>query len=813
MSKSVRALVYSLLFSPLYLWGQYPIEAIPFTQVKFQDRFWADRQRVVREVTIPHTFLKNRETNRDRNFLRAAGLEEGPFCTVYPFDDTDVYKSIEGAAYSLQNRPDPKLEAKVDSLISTIAAAQEPDGYLYTWRSIAEKRQQKGLWSTEDEKKTNMVKVVEPRWNREDQASHELYNAGHLYEAAIAWKQATGKDNLLKVALKNAELVLQDFSESKLKKAPGHQVIEMALVRLYEHTKDQRYLNQAKFFLDARGYGDPYQQNHQKVKDQREAVGHAVRAGYMFISTCDVAAHAHTQEYQEATEAVWSDIVLRKMYVTGGVGASGSNEGFAKPYDLPNYSAYCETCSSISFVMWGRRMFQLSGDSKYVDVMERTLYNALNAGLSQKGDSFFYPNPLESRKNVERVPWFTCACCPPNLTRFFSSLSEYVCGQKGNDVYVNLYAASEANLKLKDKNGKTVPLNLKQVGNFPWEDRLKIMVTPDKVQNFSLKLRIPGWARGEASPGGLYQFVNFQGQMEVKVNGQMQAIKLEQGYLVLSRKWKKGDIVELKFPMTPQLIKADERLEAAKGRLAIQRGPMVYCLEGKDQTDDRILNVLLDEKASFSSQYDPNLFGGISTVSFQGSLLKKMPEAGNGAELQPLALKAIPYFLWANRGKDNMLVWLPSQLQAARPLNRPTLANSSKISASEGQKGPLSAVSDQYLPNNSNDHSNPYIHWWPKFGEKVWLQFDFPQAEQVGTAKVYWFDDEDQQGGCRVPSSWSIQYLEDGQWKNAYSHTGFKVQKDAWNEVQFEPVKTTALRLVFQGKEGVSVGVHEWEVY
>lgn len=765
----------------------------------------------VAKVTVPVTFDKSEATGRVRNFEIAAGQKEGRFCTVYPFDDSDIYKSIEGAAYALQGRRDKKLEARIDSLIAKISAAQEPDGYLYTWRTIAERRKKSGVWDSEDDKKQNLAHVEDGRWNKEDRHSHELYNAGHLYEAAVAWQAATGKRNLMDIALKNADLVLKTFGPGKMSKAPGHQEIELGLVRLFEATGDRRYLDLAKFFLDARGYGEPYMQNHQKLQLQREAVGHAVRASYMFAAACDVAALTGTSEYDEALKSVWEDIVGKKMYLTGGIGATGSNEGFATPYELPNYSAYCETCSSIAFVMWSRRMFQRTGDARYLDVVERTLYNALNAGLSLSGDAFFYPNPLESRQNVERVPWFTCACCPPNLTRFYASLPGLFYGKGGNNVYVNLYGASKTRVENINSKGQKVGVAIRQETDYPWNGVVRIYVDPEKPNTFALHVRIPGWAKGDAVPLNLYRYLDENGNVTLKLNGKAFVPNFSKGFAVIERKWNKGDVLELDLPMQPRRIAADPRIEADLHRVALQRGPLVYCLEGKDQSDGRVLNLLLPDTASLRVRPAPALFGGIQTIQFQGYLVKKIlsPET---AEMSPVALKAIPYYAWANRGKDNMLVWLPQNPRAARAIAQPTLAHESMATASEGLKGELKAIADQYMPKNSDDHENPYVHWWPKFGTTEWLQYEFKQAEQVGTVRVYWFDDEASGGGCRVPASWKVLYEENGEWKKAYAHGGFPVIKDSWNEVQFEPVKTKKLRLELTSKEGVSAGVHEWEV-
>lgn len=801
----------------------YPIQPIPFDQVVIQDHFWAPRMETVRKVTIPVTLRKDKETGRVKNFEVAAGRVPGSVCTRFPFDDSDVYKSIEGAALSLRTHPDKHLEGQVDSLIELIGAAQEPDGYLYTWRTITERQKMSGDTTPPAVKGAFLDWLNGPRWQNEDKFSHELYCAGHLYEAAVAWQAATGKRNLLDIALKNAALIEHDFGPGKLQKAPGHQEIEIGLVKLYVATGDRRWLNLAKFFIDVRGYGEPYAQNHQKVKDQRVAVGHAVRLCYMFAAAADISALMGDSEYDAAMKSVWEDIVSSQMYITGGVGATGSNEGFGGSFDLPNYSAYCETCSSIAFVLWTQRMFQLTGDSRYIDVLELTLYNALNAGLSLSGDGFFYPNPLESRKNAERTPWFSCACCPPNLTRFFSELPGFFYAKKDNELYINLYAASTTSIVNTNTVGQKVKVDIRQETDFPWSGKVLIHVDPAKPNTFTLKMRIPGWAKGDAVPLDLYRFHEFSGNpVSLKLNGQFYAASIEGGYAVINRKWNAGDVVELDLPMQVQRVQASARVEADLNRYAFKRGPIVYCLEGKDQADDRVLNVLVPDSVEIRSRFEPALLGGVQTLAFNGFLVKKKtgfarqrladgePEM---ADFQKLALKAIPYYAWANRGKDNMLVWMPAQLSKVPAIAQPTLASLSTTTASEGVKGDLKNIADQFLPRNSADDESTWVHWWPHFGTTEWLQYDFGKAEQVGSVRVYWFDDEVRQGGCRVPKSWRVLFLDNGEWKPVYSPGSFSTTKDAWNEVQFEPVKTTALRLEMHWQEGVSGGVQEWEVH
>jgi len=808
-----RCLLPLLLLASPALAQHYPIQPIPFYQVQLADQFWAPRIETVRRVTIPATFHKNEATGRIKNFEVAAGQVPGNVCTRFPFDDSDVYKSIEGAALSLHTRRDPQLEGQVEELIGKIKAAQESDGYLYTWRSIAERQKKEGNAAAQPEVKGAFLDWLDgPRWQNEDKLSHELYCAGHLYEAAVAWLEATGKRDLLDIALKNAELVAHDFGPGKLQKAPGHQEIELGLVKLYQATGERRWLDLAKFFLDVRGYGEPYSQNHQKIKDQRVAVGHAVRLGYMFAAVADVTALTGTHEYDTALKSVWEDIVGSQMYLTGGVGATGSNEGFGGAFDLPNYSAYNETCSSIAFLWWTQRMFQLTGDSRYLDVVELTLYNALNAGLSLSGDHFFYPNPLESRKNVERTDWFSCACCPPNLTRFFAALPGLLYAKKGNDLYINQFAASKTVFENINSKGQKVKVGLWQETDFPWNGRVRIHLAPVKPTTFSLKVRIPGWAKGVAVPLDLYHFPAFSGDpVSLKVNGQVFVPTFENGFAVINRKWTSGDVVELDLPMQVQRVQANAKVEANAGRFALKRGPLIYCLEGQDQADDHVLNVMVPDTVSIRSKFDPALFSGVQTLSFTGFLVEKKT-APDVADLQKLTLKAIPYFMWANRGRDNMLVWLPHDLKNVAAIAQPTLATQAKASASEGANGDLKNISDQFPIKNSFDDESSLVHWWPHFGVTDWLQYDFSKAEQVGTTRVYFFDDQATQGGCRVPKSWRILFLENGVWKPVYAPEGYKTAKDAWNEVQFEPVKTTGLRLEMTWQEGVSGGVHEWEV-
>jgi len=638
----------------------YPVQPVPFTDVQIKDDFWAPRIKMNHEVTIPIAFRKSEETGRVKNFKIAGGLEEGKFCSVYPFDDSDVFKIIEGASYSLQTTPDPVLEAYLDSLIYYIGLAQEEDGYLYTYRTIMGDDSHSWIGSK--------------RWEKTHILSHELYNLGHMYEAAVAFYQATGKRNFLEIAIKSADLVANDFGWGKFESYPGHQEIEIGLVKLYRVTGDQKYLDLAMFFLDVRGPdGEEYSQSHKKVTEQDSAVGHSVRAVYMYSGMADVAALTNDQDYVNAISNIWEDIVYRKMYVTGGIGAAGGNEGFAEPYNLPNMTAYCETCASIANVFWNHRMFLHHGEAKYYDVLERTLYNALLSGVSLSGDRFFYPNRLESNGQHQRQEWFGCACCPSNITRFLPSIPGYIYAQKKNNIYVNLFVEGEAQITSGDGVVK-----IKQETGYPWDGEVKISINPEKSQQFTLHIRVPGWAQNQPVPSDLYKFLKKNDdKVSLKVNGKTITLKLEKGYAVIKRKWKKGDIVEFEIPMPVRRVVAHENVEDDLNKVAIQKGPIVYCIEGKDHMDGHVLNFLLPDTAKFTANFREDMLNGIETITTTVYSLSR-GENKEFIEKKILEMLAIPYYSWANRGPGEMMVWIPGDISAAGPLPAPTIASTSR---------------------------------------------------------------------------------------------------------------------------------------
>lgn len=776
--------------------GDYPIQPVPFTSVKLTDNFWAPRIKKNAEVTIPIAFGYCTSTGRIKNFEIAGKLDTGKFQTLYPFDDSDVFKIIEGASYSLQTYPDPKLDAWLDTLIWKIGKAQEPDGYLYTNRTIAEMHGGKGLhlW------------VNKKRWENDSILSHELYNLGHLYEAAVAHYQATGKRSLLDIALKSADLVNRDFGWDRCKVYPGHQVIEMGLAKLYRVTGEKKYLDLAKFFLDVRGpKGQQYNQADKKPVDQTMAEGHAVRATYMYSGMADVAALGNDPAYLNAITKIWEDLVYGKMYVTGGIGATGGNEGFADPFILPNMTAYCETCASIGDIFFNHRLFLLHGQSKYYDVVEKTLYNSMLSGVSLSADRFFYPNPLESAGQHERNAWFGCACCPSNVCRFLPAIPGYIYAVTKNELYVNLFISNEASFRVGENK-----VSIVQKSDFPWNGKVEMKLDPEKESQFDLKIRVPGWAANDPLAGGLYRYNdNNPGEIKLLLNGVPQKIVIEDGYAVIAGKWKKDDVVEIEFPMTVREISADARVRDDVGKVAVQRGPVIFCAEWPDNNDGKILNLVLNKNAGFTPEYDDKLLGGTEIIRSTAHQTRKTLD-GCMDILPDEPLLLIPYALWNNRGAGEMSVWLPVNDSVAKPLPAPTIACRSRVTASKITKA-LAAVKDQIEPKSSGDEASRYYHWWPDTNKWEWVQYDFDKPQTISKSKVYWFDDGPE-GGCRIPDEWKILYSNRGQWKPVAATEPYRIVKNGWNTINFKPVTTQTVRIMVKLKREFSGGIHEWVI-
>lgn len=639
----------------------YTIQGIPFNKVSIDDQFWLPKIEKNRTVTIPSSFKKCEETGRVENFV-LAHKKTGKFLTTFTFDDTDIYKTIEGASYSLSVHPDPALDKYVDSLIAIVGQAQEPDGYLYTARTIDPAHPHK--WSGNE------------RWILESELSHELYNSGHLFEAAAAHYMATGKTSFFNIALKNADLLVSVFGPGKRSVAPGHEIVEMGLVRLYRITKEPKYLELAKFFIDCRGknidpkpenavYNLRYFQDHVPVIQQDEAVGHAVRAGYLYSGVADVAALTGNLDYINAIDKIWDNMVSKKFYITGGLGAVHEGERFGENYELPNLTAYNETCAAIANVYWNYRMFLLHGDAKYIDVMERSLYNNVIAGVALDGKTFFYANPLEcdgkfkfnSGGNLDRQPWFDCSCCPTNLCRFLPSVPGYIYAQKPNTIFVNLFVASHTELNLNPKTS----VELSQKSNYPWDGNVTITVNPSKKAKFSVCLRIPGWAMNKPVPGDLYSYVNpVTETVTLKVNGKNFTYRTEKGYAVIDREWGKGDVIEYVLPFPVHRVETNAKVATNQNKVALERGPIVYCLEAVDNKY-MIRNMIIPDDAVLSANFEANKLSGIALITGEGIVFTTMAD-GQSINSQKQPFKAIPYYTWCNRGITEMNVWLPRKV-------------------------------------------------------------------------------------------------------------------------------------------------------
>lgn len=627
------------------------IRPVPFTAVHVKDAFWSQRLDTLRTKTIRYAFEKCEKAGYIDNFAIAGGLKEGTYQSLYPFDDAEVYKVIEGAAYLLAVQRDPALEAYIDSVITIVASAQEPDGYLFTNKTINNPLHP---W------------VGSNRWENDWDLSHETFNMGELYEAAIAYYYATGKRTLLDVAIKNADLVCEVFNENGIIMSPGHAVIEMALVRLYEATGDKKYLRQARFFLECRGHkkhdansedlrrNGEYWQDHLPAVQQREAVGHAVRALYFYSGMADIAIHLDDKAYLEAIDGIWDNIVGKKMYLTGGLGSTAHNEAFGKNYELPNASAYCETCASIANCMFNLRMFRLHGESKYYDVLERSLYNTVLSGISISGDQFFYPNVLEADKRGQvRSLWFGCSCCPTNLSRFVPAIPGYVYATDRSSIYTNLFIESTSEI---DFGGKKIELY--QETAYPWEGEVDIVVGSLETDRFDLKIRIPGWADDEAVPSDLYRYTDKKGkQVNIKINGVSYAFRKENGYAVLSHKWQKGDKVSVSFPMDVRQVVTHEAVKNNDNLVAMERGPLVYCAEFADNKGS-VFNLSIPERTSFNVDKTANFLNGAYVVEGAGKRYS-MTADKNSTEAEDATIQFIPYYARAYREAGEMKVWLP----------------------------------------------------------------------------------------------------------------------------------------------------------
>jgi len=758
------------------------LTAVPFTAVKIEDAFWAPRLRTNRQQSLPHNLAWCEKTGRIANFAKAAGLAEGPFEGRY-YNDSDVYKVIEAVSYSLADHPDPALEQTVDEVVAKIARAQQADGYLNTYYTLVD---------------------PEHRWTN-CRVHHELYCAGHLIEAAVAHHRATGKRSLLDVAIKLADHVDATFGPGKRIDVPGHEEIALALVKLYRLTDDRRWLDLAGFFLDARGdrsrreVGGPYMQDHEPIRQQREIVGHAVRAMYLYAGVADVAAETGRADYVETMDRLWRDVVNRKMYVTGGIGARHEGEAFGEAYELPKASAYAETCAAVGMILWNHRLNLMHDDAKYADVVERTLYNGFLSGVALDGKRFSYVNPLASAGGHHRQPFFDCACCPTNVVRTLPSVPGYVYATAGDRIRVNLYVASRATVPL---GGQSIVLT--QQTRYPWDGRVVLRVEPPRPTELELALRIPEWCTG----------------VKLAVAGRPVEPRIERGYAVLRRTWDPGETIQLDLPMPVRRIEAHPRVQADRGRVALARGPILYCFEGIDN-DGRAEQIILPRDPKFTAEHRGDLLGGVT-------LLRGVDVAGR-------AIVAVPYFAWDNRRPGPMAVWVRQDGKSCHPpLDDPAWHDQLYRTLDPGTLGPSApwtpaelavpsashchatdtpyALCDDNEPADSCDHTIPRLTFWDHRGTQEWVQYELDRPRTVSSVAVYWFDDRRLGRHCRVPKAWRVLYRDGDAWRPVATSDSYTTDQDQYNRVAFSPVRTTALRLEIQLDPPWSGGILEWQV-
>lgn len=779
-----------------------PLTPVPFEDVTITDPFWTTRIETNRTATVKACLDKCDETGRIRNFAVCGKLVDGEH-QGYLYNDSDVYKVLEGVAYTLASHPDEALGARADAIIDQIVAAQQPDGYLNTY------------WT-----------LVEPgkRWTN-IRHGHELYCAGHMIEGAIAYFHATGKRKWLDCAIRFADHIDATFGPGRKLDATGHEELELALVKLFHETGERRYLALAQFFLDQRGssqgrtpFGE-YAQDHVPIREQREVVGHAVRAMYLYCAMADVAGITGDPGLWTALDAIWHDVVDRKMYVTGGIGPSASNEGFTVPYDLPNDTAYCETCAAIGMALWNQRMFLATGDAKYADVVERELYNGFLSGVSLDGTKFFYDNPLGSKGQHERVPWFDCSCCPSNVVRFLPAIGERILATRGDVLFVSQYIGCRAELDLAGG-----PVRVSLESGFPWQGDGTLTLVLDEPREFEVRLRWPDWASGFAS-------VDIESAGGVEHVDTVKRNDIVDGFLTLRRTWRSGDRLKFVFPVMPRLVAQDERVASTVNRRALRVGPLVYCAEGVDNQGhvrDFVLRrddeTLAGAQVFWHSETDmaeslrveervPDLPAATRVFELPGH---RVVAKDGERTLEPATVKAVPYFLWANRGKNEMVVWFPIVPELAELPGEADVVRQSGAAVKAShywQNDTPAALNDGVLGANSSDESIPRHTFWDHRGGHEWVEYEFDAPRRLEKCSVQWFDDTGR-GSCRVPASWRVTYWSGDAWAPVEPTHGteFGVRKDVVNHVTFTPVEAQRVRLEIVQQERFSSGILEWRV-
>jgi len=801
--------------------NDYPLKPVPFNEVKLEDQFWMPRLKIQAETTVPHA-LKETEPAVERLRLCADFIKngEGPLPKPHRFISSDLFKVMEGAAYTLMIKPNPELERQLDAIIEIIGAAQQDDGYLYVSHTC-------GNSNPREMGQTPYSWVVH---------SHELYNLGHMYEGAIAYYRATGKDTWLKIAEKSAlhfnRVFFQgdpNYNDGKpIMQAPGHQELELALCKLYRVTGKKLYLDMAKKFLDIRGVtycpqgegtmSPTYAQQHKPVVEQETAVGHAVRAGYLYAGMADVSALTGDKRYAQAAERIWHDIVDTKMHIFGGLGATHGIEGFGPAYDLPNRDTYNETCAAVANVFFNFRMYLMHQDAKYFDVAEVALLNNALAGISLKGDTFFYVNVLEAdgiktfnHGSAGRSPWFGCACCPSNLARLMPQISGYMYAHTDDEICLGLYGSSQTEIALA--GGK---VGVKQITDYPFDGRITLKINPAKKQEFTLRLRIPTWTRDQFVPGSLYRYADsVKSKWVLRVNGKKVTSDLNKGFASIKRQWQKGDEVVLRLPMPVRYNTSIEEVEANRNRLAITRGPLVYCAEQADNNNEKVQRFFIPEMSSPQrltvNTFEEGLLKGIRVASIPG---REVTEEGSRSTI----IKMIPYYAWNNRGEDSMIIWIPRTQELAEKGMISNLLIQSEygdVLASHTHEGDtVAAVADRILPQRSSDQTCARWTSLPFKNRRQDITYTFPEKKTVRSVSVYWY--EHHKDKIELPREWWIEYkIEEGRWKrmNKYITDFYGLNRDTFNQVRPEaPLTCDALRICILPQVGYCMGIHEIEL-
>ena len=790
------------------------IQPVPFQQVKLEDEFWYPRLKTQSEVLVPFAFEKTANAvenlRRTGSFLKGIA-DELPFAHRYL--SSDLYKVMEGAAYILMLEQNKRIEAKMDSIIQIIGDAQKEDGYLYVAHTVGVKDRY-DPWGGAGMGDKPYSFVLH---------SHELYNMGHMYEAAVAYYQATGKREWMDIAEKNARHVNKVFFEGDknyndgkpVNQAPGHEEIELGLIKLFRVTGDSLYLNMAKKFLDIRGVtykpegkgvmSATYSQQHLPVAQQREPVGHAVRAAYLYSAMAEVQSLLKTDEYTEALNSIWQNIMDTRMHITGGLGAVHGIEGFGAEYELPNAGAYNETCASVGNVFFNFRMFLLTGDARYLDVAEVALYNNSLAGVSMSGNNFHYVNPLEfdgekpyNFGNPGRSPWFSTACCPTNIARLIPQVSGMAYTYDANNIYTGLYMGSATSIPVMGSN-----VNIRQITKYPFEGKVRFEISPDKPEKFTLNLRIPTWAGKQFVPGELYNYINEnEAPVKIKLNGKAVNPEMKNGFALINRKWKNGDVVELTLPVSVKYNTSIDLVEENRNRVAITRGPLVYCAEEIDN-GDAVFNFAVAEPSS-ATEIKENIFseGELANIVQVSVPAIHYPSEGKTKS----SLKLVPYFTWNNRGQGSMAVWIPQsssvndETHLAPDNDKGTLH---QVQVSRSGQNTLEIEISSKIPQENTD---PQWVSCPS-DENPWMEIPCNPEKELQSFSVYWHDNGTD---CLVPEEWELEFRSCTAWQpfQIYATDHYSTFRKQFNMVHpAAPLKCNALKLKLKPNPGKLAGI------